>query len=59
MYYHSTAAQAATVARDAQVGKLILGHFSARYEDENAILDEAKSIFPNSFLANEGAVFDV
>jgi ribonuclease Z len=58
-YYHSTAAQAATVANDAKVGKLILGHFSARYEDENGILNEAKSIFPNSVLANEGLIFNV
>ena len=59
MYYHSTAAQAATVARDAHAGKLVLGHFSARYEDESAILKEAETIFPNSFLANEGLVIDV
>lgn len=58
-YFHSTAAQAATVANDANVGKLILGHFSARYEDENGILNEAKSIFPNSVLANEGLIFNV
>ena len=58
-YYHSNAAQAATVARDAHAGKLVLGHFSARYEDESAILKEAETIFPNSFLANEGLVIDV
>ena len=59
MYYHSTAGQAAHVAKDAGVGKLLLGHFSARYEDESCLLDEAKSIFENSFLTNEGMVFDV
>lgn len=59
MYYHSTAGQAAHVAKDARVGKLLLGHFSARYEDESCLLDEAKSIFENSFLTNEGMVFDV
>ena len=42
LYWHSTARQAATVARDAHVGKLLLGHFSARYENETCILDEAK-----------------
>ncbi|MFC2440852.1 MAG: ribonuclease Z [Segatella maculosa] len=59
LYWHSTARQAATVARDAHVGKLLLGHFSARYEDETCILDEAKQVFENSWLTNEGFVFDV
>lgn len=59
LYYHSTAKQAATVARDAKVKKLILGHFSARYNDEDAILQEARSVFPNTFLANEMVIFDI
>ena len=59
LYYHSTAKLAATVARDAKVKKLILGHFSARYNDEDAILQEARSVFPNTFLANEMAIFDI
>jgi len=59
LYYHSTAAQAATVACHAGVGKLLLGHYSARYEDEQVLLDEAQNIFPNSALSNEGRVFDV
>ena len=58
-YYHSTAKEAATVARDAAAGKLLLGHYSARYPNEDTILSEAKAIFPNSFLTNEGMVFDV
>ncbi len=58
-YYHSTAAQAATVARDAHVGKLLLGHYSARYADERVLLNEAKEVFENTFLTNEMNVFDV
>ncbi len=58
-YYHSTARQAATVARDAQVGKLLLGHYSARYADEHILLNEAQQVFQNSFLTNEMDVFDV
>lgn len=58
-YHHSTARQAAMVARDAGVGKLLLGHYSARYHDEKVLLDEAKAVFPHSFLTNEGLVFDV
>lgn len=59
LYYHSTAAQAATVARDAHVGKLVLGHYSARYENEEGILAEARAIFPNSILGQEGLVVEV
>lgn len=59
MYNHSTAAQAATVARDAGVQQLILGHYSSRYEDENILLDEARKIFPNTMLAQENMVIDV
>ncbi|MBR1688900.1 MAG: ribonuclease Z [Prevotella sp.] len=56
-YYHSTAREAARVARDAGVGQLILGHYSSRYDDERQLLDEAKEVFPNVVLADEGAVF--
>ena len=59
LYWHSTARQAAMVAREAHVGKLLLGHFSARYDNEKFLLDEAKEVFKNSFLTNEGMVFDV
>lgn len=59
LYYHSTAHQAALVARDAGVKKLILGHFSARYNNEQVLLEEAKDVFENSFLAKEGLIFDI
>jgi ribonuclease Z len=59
MYHHSTAAQAAQVARDAGVGQLLLGHYSARYNDEEALLKEAKEIFENSHLSAEMDVFNV
>lgn len=52
--HHSTARQAATVAKAADVKKLIIGHFSARYEDETLLLDEAKSVFPSTMLAKDG-----
>ena len=58
-YCHSTARQAAMVARDAGVGKLLIGHYSSRYQDENVLLDEAKKVFENTFLTNEMDVFDV
>jgi len=59
IYWHSTSQDAAKVARDASVGKLLLGHFSARYNNESQLLEEAKEIFPNSYLTREGATFDI
>ena len=56
---HSTAKQAATVAQLANVGSLLLGHFSARYRDLVPILEEARTIFPNSRLALEGEEFTI
>ena len=57
--HHSTALEAATVAHEAGVGQLIIGHFSQRYLDETPLLDEARSIFPATRLANEGLVIDL
>lgn len=53
---HSTAEQAATIARDANVGRLILGHYSSRYKNLDLFAQEAKTIFPNVLLASDGAV---
>lgn len=47
---HTTALEAARIARKANVGKLILGHFSNRYHDLNVFTDEARQVFPNSYL---------
>ena len=58
-YHHSTARQAAQVARDTQVKQLLLGHFSSRYDDENVLLHEAQEVFKNSHLTHEMLVFDV
>lgn len=51
---HSTARQAATMAQRAGVKKLMIGHFSARYNDEQQLLAEAREIFPDTILAHEG-----
>lgn len=59
LYYHSTAEQAAMVARDAHVGKLLLGHYSARYNNEDVLLKEAKQVFENSYLSKEGLCFKI
>jgi ribonuclease Z len=57
--FHSTASQAATVAKRAQVGMLILGHYSSRYSDDSEFLKEASAIFENAYLADEGVTFQV
>ena len=49
----TTTLQAAQIAKDAQVKQLVIGHFSARYIDESGLLEEAKSVFPNTLLAHE------
>lgn len=56
---HSTAAQAATVARDANVGRLLTGHYSSRYKTDEGFLKEASAIFPNTILNCEGLITEV
>jgi len=51
--FHTTAAQAATIAKKANVKQLVIGHFSARYEDESVLLEEAQMVFPETILARE------
>lgn len=51
---HSTAKDAAQIAADAQVGQLLLGHFSSRYSDESEFLSEASSLFERVLLAESG-----
>ena len=51
--YHTTAAQAARIALEAGVRQLVIGHFSARYEEESILLKEASAVFPNTILAKE------
>lgn len=57
--FHSTASQAAEIARKAGVKRLILGHFSSRYNNLSPLLKEAKAIFPESYLAEEGTEIEV
>lgn len=56
---HSTAAEAATIAKKAEVGQLILGHFSNRYKDLNVMLDESKPIFENTILPQQLGVYKI
>lgn len=58
-HYHSTASEAAQIASAAKAGKLILGHFSARYNNETTMLEQARKIFPNTLLASEGSAIEL
>ncbi|MCL3780464.1 ribonuclease Z [Prolixibacteraceae bacterium JC049] len=57
--YHATAREAAQIASKAKVGKLLIGHFSARYTNLNVLLNEAKEKFRNTELALEGNTFSI
>ena len=55
--FHATSEQAATIAKKASVNRLIMGHFSSKYESIYPFLEEAKEVFDNSHLAVEGVTF--
>jgi ribonuclease Z len=57
--FHSTARQAAFTAKKAGAKKLLLGHFSSRYPQLTPLLEEAKTIFEESYIAEEGGCFDI
>jgi len=56
---HSTAHQAATIALKANVKKLIIGHYSARYIDQTALLNEAQSIFKDTVLGEDMKIYEI
>ncbi|HLO90802.1 MAG TPA: ribonuclease Z [Lentimicrobium sp.] len=56
---HSTNVQAAIIAKKASAKKLILGHFSARYEDLEPMLNEAREVFPETIIAEEGSTIQI
>ena len=56
---HSTSKQAATIAKKADVNKLIIGHFSARYKKIDQLVEEAKSIFPETIPAEDGLQYNI
>ncbi len=57
--FHSTARQAAMLARAAGAEKLLLGHFSTRYKSDVPFIEEARSVFPDSVAVNDGDRFTV
>ncbi len=57
--FHSTTIEAATIALKANAGKLIIGHFSARYEDTDLLVQEARTVFPQTYPAEEGVSIEI
>jgi len=57
--YHSTALDAARIAHQAKAGRLVLGHFSARYKDTEPFVEEARQIFPDAEAAVDGQIYQV
>jgi ribonuclease Z len=57
--FHSTAEQAGKIAKKAKTKKLLIGHYSVRYRELEPVLKEARSVFPETFLAIEGNFIDV
>jgi ribonuclease Z len=55
--FHSTSKQAATIALKANAGKLLIGHFSAKFEVIEQFGTEAREVFPNTELATEGVTY--
>lgn len=56
---HCTATHAATIAKEAEVRKLILGHYSTRYKSIEYFKEEAQQVFDNVVLADDGKIFDL
>ncbi|RMF51759.1 MAG: ribonuclease Z [Bacteroidetes bacterium] len=57
--FHATAHEAALLAREAGVQRLLIGHFSTRYRDVRPLLDEARATFPETYLAEEGKLYPI
>lgn len=57
--FHTTATEAATIARKAGVGQLLIGHYSARYTDTTPLLQEARAVFPQTLAATEGMTLNI
>ena len=57
--FHSTAREAAEIAKAAGAKQLVIGHYSSRYDDYAQLQKEAEEIFPNSSCADEGVIFKI
>jgi ribonuclease Z len=56
---HSTTIDAAKTALNAKAGSLIIGHFSSRYKDINPLVEEARTVFPQTYAAIDGKTYEI
>lgn len=56
---HSTTLDAAKAALKAEAGRLVIGHYSSRYKDEQVLVDEARTLFPETYAAEERTTFTI
>ncbi|GIV25709.1 MAG: hypothetical protein KatS3mg026_1401 [Bacteroidia bacterium] len=57
--FHATAHEAALLAREAGVQRLLIGHFSTRYRNVSPLLEEARATFPETYLVEEGKIYPI
>ena len=57
--WHSTSEQAARCAAEAGAGRLVIGHYSSRIKDFEALLQECRDVFPQTVAAQDGDVFEI
>ena len=57
--FHSTTLQAAQCAKEAEVGRLLVGHYSSRYPSVEFYLDELRTVFPESYLTRDLDVIEI
>ena len=57
--FHSTTVDAASLAKEAGVGRLVVGHYSSRFPSVDFYLDELREIFPESYLAKDGDIVEI
>ena len=56
---HSTTVEAARIALKAGAGRLVIGHYSSRYKEESVLVEEARTVFPDTHPATEGTTFTI
>lgn len=57
--FHTTSVQAAELAKLAGVKRLVIGHFSSRYKSASPLVEEARTVFPETYAANDGDCFEL
>lgn len=59
LYHHAVTSQVAALARDAGVGRLLIGHYSSRCRERSVYEAECRAVFPETYACNDGDVFEI